>query len=124
MGTTEEEGDARLVVTQHHLEANRPVLDKLGRVNLHGFGLGTIIRNVILAAGIPFETIPGEYWTLDTNDDGFSVADVACPCRHTPRVLVGSLDTCECDRAYAFTGTDVYVFNPAKVSLPGLSAAS
>jgi hypothetical protein len=124
MATTEEDDqEGAVVFRQHRREADLPKEDLFGRKQLHGFGLVAIMK-VIAGAGVPFEAIPGEFWTPDSDDDGFSLAVIACPCGHTPRVYAGSLIECECVRGYAFTGTEIYVLNPVKPSLPGFAAAS
>lgn len=111
METTTEEEEPRIVFRQQWKEANLPMVDTFGRVQLHSLGLATWVKAMVMPLGIPFEKIPGEFWTLDTDEDGFTTAVVACPCQETPTTNAGTWTTCACERAYAFTGTEVYVIN-------------
>lgn len=124
METTTEEEEPRVIFRQQWAEANLPKVDTVGRVQLHSFGLATWIKALVLPLGIPFSLIPGEFWSLDTDDDGFTTAVIACPCSKSPAVNAGTWITCECERAYAFTGTEVYVINSQKGREPESSAAA
>lgn len=82
----------------------------------------------IAAWGIPVQEIPGSYWTLDVDDDGYTIAVIACPCGHSPQVYMAASRMCrgdwcradeergipepkydECPRSYVFTGDSVWV---------------
>lgn len=125
METTTEEEEPRVTFRQQWKEANDPVEDFLGRKNLHSFGLATWIKALVLPLGIPFNVIPGEFWSLDTDAEGFTTAVVACPCGESPSVNAGTWVTCACERAYAYTGTEVYVINSqrGRVEPEGSAAA-
>lgn len=101
-------------------------LDHLGRIKLHRVGLPGV-HGVLF--GMTVDRIPDEFWTLDVGEDGFSVAEVACPCGKTPSVKVGAIAVCvpatsieetrgddmpDCPRGYVFTGEAVYVLNSPK----------
>lgn len=94
-------------------EAIKPYVDRLDRQHLHLFNPLKLLEPAALQ-GVPVDIIPGEYWTLDLDGDGFSVAVVACPCGQTPNVTAGSFAMCRCERAYLFTGADVSVLNSPK----------
>jgi hypothetical protein len=54
--------------------------------------------------------VPAEFWNLDRH-----AAIVACPCGQEPIAEAGVPQTCECGRAYLYTGESVRVaFSPAK----------
>jgi hypothetical protein len=55
--------------------------------------------------------IPGDYWAQMLNDDGYTAAEVACPCGEAPKVEVGGSLSCECGRIFWFAFTDVWVAN-------------
>jgi hypothetical protein len=78
--------------------------------------------------GIPVKEIPGGYWTLDVDDDGYTIAIVACPCGDSPQIPAGAGHCCQgdwcradeqrgvpepnyekCPRSYVFTGDSVWV---------------
>lgn len=78
--------------------------------------------------GIPVLEIPGDYWTMDVDDDGYTIAFVACPCGRSPAIPAGGSRSCRgnwcradeedgvpepdyeaCPRSYIFTGDSVYV---------------
>jgi hypothetical protein len=75
--------------------------------------LGSLgILSAAIACGMPApKPVPGEFWALDLNDDGYSCAVVSCPCGHTPSVEVGTLEECECERYFFFAGESVQAFN-------------
>lgn len=94
-------------------ESILPHVDLKRRTHLHPFQPIVLMRQAA-ALGIPLDKVPGAYWSLDVDDEGFSVAEVACPCGETPRVDAGGLHACECERGYFFTGEDVWVVNSQK----------
>jgi hypothetical protein len=108
-----EEGLPEIRWRRERREAIKPGEDYRGRRQLHCFSPLTFIRHGI-QVGMPLDKIPPDYWALDVDDDGFSVAAVSCPCGQTPTVDTGGLFTCECDRCYVFTSEDVYVLNSPK----------
>lgn len=61
--------------------------------------------------------VPSEYWSLDVKEAfprSLPVAMVSCPCGETPAAVGGVAVTCECGRAFLFTGKAVKVaFSPA-----------
>lgn len=71
-----------------------------------------------------FGPIPPEFWTQDVNGDGYTEAVVACPCREEPRVEVGCLERCECERFYWYDGRQVSVGNGPKGRANAQTAAA
>lgn len=58
--------------------------------------------------------VPDEYWTRDAAEDEYPIAVIACPCGEQPAVRLAGTRTCNCGRAFLFTGTEVRVaFSPA-----------
>lgn len=61
--------------------------------------------------------VPSEYWSLDTVDSfprALPVAVISCPCGETPEAVAGVAQTCDCGRAFLFSGQAVKVaFSPA-----------
>ena len=94
-----------------YVDANIERRDLLDRKQPRRLGLPAL-RSIL--ATIPVVRIPDGFWTLDVNEEGYSIAVVACPCGHTPQVEAGLVVVaCEnCERGYTFTGTEVFVLNP------------
>lgn len=53
-----------------------------------------------------WKPVPGQYYALDVNDEGYSIAVVSCLCGSTPRVeLLAVATKCDgCDRYFYFGG--------------------
>lgn len=102
--------DDRINIRPKNFEAIRPYVDKLDRQHLHSLNPLKLLR---YTAGVhmPVDMVPPDFWTLDTDDEGFTVAVVACPCGETPRVEALGLVTCECERGFFFTGEEITVIN-------------
>lgn len=83
-------------------------IDRIGRGHPHKIPLTTFLQTLPAEA---MTAIPAEFWSTDANDEGYTEAVIACPCRATPRVEVGRMSECTCERYFFFTGTDVYVGN-------------
>lgn len=83
-------------------------VDRIGRSHLHKIPVTTFLQMLPASA---MTAIPGEFWNTDMNDEGFTEAVISCPCKETPRVEVGRMLSCACDRTFFYTGTDVYVGN-------------
>lgn len=112
-----------LVIDPAILRAIEPV-DDLDRRMLAQMSMMTVLRTWV-ALGMTLTAIPSEYWAQDVDDDGNTVAIVACPCGHTPSMKVGQARPCrapepcddeeaqwaECPRGYAFSGRTVLVAN-------------
>jgi len=110
------------------VDASLPTEDLLGRKQPRRLGLSALAP-ILMTAGMRPQRIPDEYWSLDVNAEGFSVAIVACPCGMTPSIEAGApvvpchiyegdlrswdpeADPLECNRAYSFTGMAVFVWN-------------
>jgi hypothetical protein len=66
---------------------------------------------LFVSLGLTYRVVPDEFWNLDTNDDGISIARVACPCGHEPEVEVAAYPIkCKCPRWFFFGGTEVLAF--------------
>lgn len=91
----------------------RPV-DRLGRPQPRILGAFGIINAAISAGAQSPVPVPANFWALDANSEGNSVAVVACPCRSEPRVEAGCLASCGCGRYYFFAIDRVLVFNSPK----------
>lgn len=89
---------------------SRPV-DQLGRQQPRILGAFGILKAAMRSGGTPPVEVPGDYWSQDVGEEGYTVANVACPCGQTPSVEVGCLKVCECERAYFFPVDTVLVFN-------------
>lgn len=77
------------------------------------FGIDLCFRRFPGFAAAFTREVPPEFWTIDR-----SAAVVACPCGHEPAVELGRALTCECERAYLYTGESVRVaFSPAKEAI-------
>lgn len=57
--------------------------------------------------------VPGDFVTLDADDDGKLIAVIACPCGESPAVPSLGLRTCNCNRVFAEVGHgEVRVWRP------------
>lgn len=106
------ETEQRINWRPERLESITPV-DRIGRPVLHQIGMLTWFH-AIPGLAAQYTTIPEEYWAQDANDEGYTVAVVACPCRREPAPEAGQLVECECHRFYLFTGRSVMVANGPK----------
>lgn len=88
-----------------------------GRTMPRRLGIFTFLRS-IPGLWAQFSEIPGEYWALDVNGEGFSTATVSCPCGGEPVIEVGAIEVCECERAFLFIGRAVHVANSPKDRQP------
>lgn len=88
----------------------RPV-DRLGREQPRILGAYGILSVAMRSGGKAPVEVPPDYWSKDVNDEGFTAANVACPCGATPSIEVGCLKVCECERGYFFPLDKVLVFN-------------
>lgn len=116
---TPDSSDGALTVRPEVLDTfseRRPV-DRLNRTIPRRLGVFGFLR-AIPGLWAQFKRIPGEFWAMDVDDDGYSVARVACPCREEPCVEVGTIEICVCERTFLFTGTGVYVANSPKDRQP------
>lgn len=112
-------------------ESIAPHRDRLGRSYLHKLGIPAMVQ-VFVRAGCPFAKVPGEYWALDVDDRGISVAEVSCTCGYLVAVEAGNWRMCrihepeleDCGRAFVFTGEAVYVLNGQPRSNAQTAAAS
>lgn len=77
----------------------------------HQFSFLTFARAVPGLLAQFTATVPGEFWTVDSE-----TAVVACPCGETPNVPFNSIRDCGCERIFAFTGREVRVANSPKGS--------
>lgn len=96
-------------------------LDEERRPALHRFSPFTLV-GVAVTAGMPSRTVPTEFWATDI-DDGETVAVVACPCGHEPRIPELKILKCECERFYFYGIGGVWSLNTpagsqANASLP------
>jgi hypothetical protein len=74
------------------------------------FGIDLCFRRFPGFAAEFARIVPPEFWSVDRR-----AAIIACPCKHEPVVELGLTTTCECGRAYLYTGDTVRVaFSPAK----------
>jgi hypothetical protein len=74
------------------------------------FGIDLCFRRFPGFAAEFARIVPPEFWSVDRR-----AAIVACPCGKEPAVELGAPVTCECERAYLYTGESVRVaFSPAK----------
>lgn len=54
--------------------------------------------------------VPDEFVSLDRDEDTEEMlAVVACPCGGTPKVPVGGIRGCDCERVFVYTGQIVLV---------------
>lgn len=97
-------------------------VDRLGRRQPRRLTVVGMLRALPQPEGGSKE-VPGSYWTLDVNEDGFSEAVVSCPCGHEPHVELGGVSNCECERVYLFTGTELRVFNSPRDTPKSLGTA-
>lgn len=98
--------------------APSPDIDLTGRqVPRRHLGMMTFLR-VFPACAVQFDQIPGEFWTQDLGDDGYTEAVIACPCGMQPRVEIGCMEICACERAFLYAGTAVLVANSPKAKRP------
>jgi hypothetical protein len=87
-----------------------PPLDRLLRRQPRKVSVFTLLRAIPGLHG-RFSDIPESFWALDVNDAGYSEAVVACPCGRSPRVELGTVRQCPCERFFAFLGARVMVAN-------------
>jgi hypothetical protein len=87
-----------------------PSRDRLGRRQPRKLSVFTFLR-AIPGLAVQFRDIPEDFWALDVNDEGYSEAAISCPCGATPRVELGTLQECSCERFFLFVGTKVMVAN-------------
>lgn len=60
-----------------------------------------------------WKQVPTEYWALDMNDEGYSVAVVSCLCGETPRAeVLAPAVRCDCGRFFYFGGDRVLAVQP------------
>lgn len=104
--------EQRIVWRPERLESVTPV-DRIGRPVPHRIGMLTWFH-AIPGLAAQFTAIPEEYWAQDANDEGFTVAVVACPCGREPAPEAGQLVECGCHRFYLYTGRTVMVANGPK----------
>lgn len=69
----------------------------------------TTIRSVPGMAERFEKSVPDGYVAVDLNDDGFSAAQIACPCGEVHEVEIGTVIVAPCDRAFSWFGRDVRV---------------
>lgn len=60
-------------------------------------------------------SIPEQFWNLDTDEDGDTIAVIACPCGAEPSQSINRTVECECGRFYLNLGTEVRVYRPEGV---------
>lgn len=97
--------------------------DLLGRKQPHILGSFGVLK-VAMQAGMPAPiTVPSTKWQQGLNEDGFSQAEVMCPCGGCPKPEVGCVVGCECERYYYFAVDRVLVFNSPRAQ-PRTAAAS
>jgi hypothetical protein len=121
--TEPRESEARVTIRPKNLEAVKPYTDRLDRQYPHALNPLVLLQTVVGPHKIPVDTVPPEFWAQQADDDGFTVADVACPCGEQPRVDACGMEVCACGRCFFFTGEDVTVINSQKRSSADQSAA-
>jgi hypothetical protein len=87
----------------------RPI-DRLGRVGFRKMGLPLILK-AAPSLMEHFAEVPAEFWALDVGEDGFSVAQVSCPCSDTHEVAVGHVFEAPCERFFFALPDSVLVAN-------------
>lgn len=99
-----------LVIRSDYLEALDDAHDRQGRKIPHRLAFTRLMARWTVRDWRP---IPGEYWTVDLNGDGYSEAHIACPCGQTPRVeALAPAVECDgegCNRFYYFGADAVLV---------------
>jgi hypothetical protein len=120
MAPTDDE--ARLAFSPKRYEAVRPYVDRLDRQHLHGLNPLVLLQTVVGPHNIPVDMVSPEFWAQGADGDGNTVATVSCPCGREPVIEALGLGTCECDRAFFFTGEEVTVINSQKVRPADLPA--
>jgi hypothetical protein len=78
--------DEGIKIRREYIEASLRNEDLLGRKQLRRLGYPAL-GSILAMTGV--ERIPDEYWALDVDEDGYSVAIVSCPCGITPRIAAG-----------------------------------
>lgn len=113
--TEDPQGEARVQIRPSNFEAVKPYTDLLDRKYPHTLNPFLLLR-LAVQQGMVVDTVPPEFWSQEVNDEGFTVADVACPCGESPRVEVLSMALCPCERTFFFSGEAVTVVNSQKRS--------
>lgn len=96
--------------------------DRLGRQQPRVLGPATYLL-AIPGLASQFRAIPGEFWAQTVNADGFTCAEISCPCGELPHVEVGSLVGCKCGRHFLYVIHQVLVANSPR-SEPQTPAAT
>lgn len=97
-----------LSIRPDYLQAHDDAPDKIGRKIPRPF---SFLRLLLQFTDKDWKPVPSEYWALDVNEDGFSIAVVSCLCGNTPRVeVLGPAVDCDgCHRFFYFGGDEVRV---------------
>jgi hypothetical protein len=95
-------------VRPEYVEAIEPYVDESGRRHLHKLNWLNVIRQFTRQDWKP---VPEQFWALDANDEGYSVAVVSCTCGGTPRVeALAPAEKCDgCHRWFYFGADRVLV---------------
>lgn len=93
-----------------------------GRASLHKISPFTWVGTAAMG-GLRNRVVPPEFWSADVEEDGTTVAIVACPCGHEPRVPELKILACECERFYFHAVESLWALNgpappPPDASLP------
>lgn len=113
MDPEEPEAAPPITIRPRNYESVKPYTDLLDRQYAHTFN-PFVLLELGVRQGMAVDPVPGEFWSLQVDDAGFTVADVACPCGEQPRVEACGMTVCGCERAFVFTGQDVTVVNSQK----------
>lgn len=101
-----------LVARQEYIDAHDDdQRDRLGRKSPRRF---SFLRLMTRWTSRDWTPVPGDYWAVDVNGEGYSVAVVSCLCKSTPRVeLLAPAVECEgCDRLFYFGGDQLLSIRP------------
>lgn len=105
-------------VQRQHYDIDGRARDDLGRILPSPFNWAKLIRAVpSLVAGPERafrKTVPEEFYTADTLEDGTPVFVIACPCGAAPSVPISRALTCRCWRFYLALADRVLVANSPK----------
>jgi hypothetical protein len=69
----------------------------------------TALRSLPWLAPLFKAAVPDEYIAVDLNEEGYSEAQITCPCGAVHCVEVGTILRAPCDRAFYWFGKDVRV---------------
>lgn len=84
--------------------------DDMGRQTLRRLSPFTLV-GVAAQGGVRIRSVPAEFWSSDTEEDGTEIGLVSCPCGAIPRLELLAIVDCECQRTYFHGVKEIWSLN-------------